>query len=418
VKSFRNYFVTTFRFDLVAGLTVSIVALPLALGFGVTSGAGASAGLATAIVAGFVAGILGGSRYQVSGPTGAMTVVLIPIVATHGPQALFAVGVLAGALIIAFGLLKWGRFIERVPWSVMEGFTLGIALVIAIQQLPLIFDVPRGEGAEALVSAGNTLATVAATSLNVLSIAVVVGTLVVKLTWPALSKALRLPFRLPASAIAVIVMTAFVVATQLPISRIGDLPGKDIFHFTTAWPTTIGLGAILYAAVVVALLGAVESLLSARVADAMVNRRDQVEISRYQPNRELIGQGFATFASALFGGMPATGAIARTGVNVHAGARTRGAAIIHAMSLLVLVFALAPLVSLIPTAVLAGVLLGTSWRIANPRSIKEALQTTWPERISYLVTALAVVVIDLIIGTIIGIVVHYIATRFFTKGAQ
>jgi MFS superfamily sulfate permease-like transporter len=159
-------FFTTLRFDLVAGSTVAIVALPLALGFGVTSGAGAASGLVTAIVAGFVAGLLGGSNFQVSGPTGAMVVVLFPIIAQVGTSGLLVVGVVAGLLIVLSGLFKLGRFVELVPWSVMEGFTLGIAVVIALQQLPLILEITRGEGTETLLVAWGTIQNAAAEPLH------------------------------------------------------------------------------------------------------------------------------------------------------------------------------------------------------------------------------------------------------------
>jgi SulP family sulfate permease len=401
---------STFRFDAVSGLVVAIVALPLALGFGVTSGAGAASGLVTAIVAGLIAALLGGSNYQVSGPTGAMVVVLFPIIAEVGMPGLLVAGALAGILIVLAGVARLGKFAEKIPWSVMEGFTLGIALVIALQQLPLILDVPRGEGTETLDVAWGTIVNAGLSPLHVWPLALVVATIAIKVawtharrTWPALRS-------IPPSGVAVVTLTFFVWLAAAPVTTIGTLPAGEIFTFAMTWPD-LELATILYAAVVIAVLGAVESLLSARVADAMVRRRDGELPHAYSPDRELIGQGIATTIASLVGGMPATGAIARTAVNVNAGAKTRLSAVVHSLVLVIFVFALGKVVSLIPTAVLAGVLLGASWRIANPSSILENLRTTWPERIAYLTTAVGVVAIDLIWGTVLGIVAHAVATR-------
>lgn len=404
-----QHFLGFLKFDVPAGLIVAIVALPLALGFGVTSGAGAASGMVTAIVAGIIAGILGGSRYQVSGPTGAMVVVLFPIIAEVGMSGLLAVGVIAGALIIGFGILRLGKYVESIPWPVMEGFTLGIAVVIALQQLPLIFEVPRGEGTETLQVAWGTLENVGQTPLHFWPLGLVAATLGIKIAWSALRTRWTALHHFPPSGVAVVVLSVLAWLLAAPVATIGALPAAQLFTLNLQWPD-LPWGTIVYAAGVVALLGAVESLLSARVADAMVKRRDVELVEAYRPNRELIGQGFATMASSFLGGMPATGAIARTAVNVNAGARTRMATVFHALVLWVFVVALGGIVAHIPTAVLAGVLLGASWRIANPASIVENLRTTWPSRLSYLTTAVVVVAVDLIWGVVIGVAVHAIAS--------
>lgn len=398
------------KFDIPAGIIVAVVALPLALGFGVTSGAGAASGMVTAIVAGLVAGTLGGSKYQVSGPTGAMVVVLFPIIAQVGMSGLLVVGILAGVLIVLFGVLRLGKYVEKIPWSVMEGFTLGIALVIALQQLPLIFEVPRGGGTETLGVAWGTLQNVGLDSLHLWPIALVVATLAIKVGWSSLRTKWPRLVVIPPSALAVVVLTVLVWAISAPVVTVGALPTGTLFSVAFGWPD-LPLGTLVYAAVVVALLGAVESLLSARVADAMVKRRDGEIVESYRPNRELVGQGLATIGASILGGMPATGAIARTAVNVNAGARTRLAAVVHSLVLLAFVFALGGIVSHIPTAVLAGVLLGASWRIANPASILENMRTTWPNRLSYLATAAVVVSVDLMWGIVVGVLVHLISTR-------
>ena len=400
----------TWRFDATAGITVAIVALPLALAFGVTSGAGAAAGLATAIVAGFVAAIFGGSRYQVSGPTGAMTVILVPIIATHGTSALFALGILSGGMILLMSLLRLGRFVEQIPWSVMEGFTLGIALVIALQQVPLIFEVPRAQGTDALLVFYETVRFALSNPINWLSIGLVVLTLLIKVAWNRAQTRFFPQARVPAGAVGVLLVSILVWAMGLNVAKIGALPANAIFSLNLDFESVLVLGLVAPAASI-ALLGAIESLLAARVADSMAHRRDQEPGEKHNPNRELLGQGLATMASAISGGMPATGAIARTGVNVQSGAKSRFASALHALALLAMVLFLTPLVTQIPMSALAAVLLATSWRIASPASIREALSTSMADRASFLGTATAVLATDLIVGLVIGIAIHLLLRK-------
>jgi SulP family sulfate permease len=411
----RNLF-SSWRGDVIAGVTVGIVALPLALGFAITTGAPASAGLSTAIIAGFVAALFGGSNYQVSGPTGAMTVVLVPIVATYGLGALPALGIAAGLFIIALALFRLGRFIDRVPLSVMEGFTLGIALIIALQQIPLIFEVPKASGSHTVSVALDTLQDVFSRDIHWTSLLLALGTLITKRSWPRIKKLLNIEFHIPASAIAVLLLSLLSFAFNLDVNRIGELPRSLEFNFSFNFPN-IPIVEFLYAALVIAALGAIESLLSARVADGMAHQEIDHERPKHQPNKELFGQGLATIASVFSGGLPATGAIARTSVNVHSGARTRLSAMVHALFLLLVVLIFAPIVAYIPTAVLAGVLLGTSLRIANPRSVREALQTTNSQRLIYCATAFAVLFIDLIWGVVIGIALDVIVKKISSRSA-
>jgi SulP family sulfate permease len=393
------------RSDLLAGITVGIVALPLALGFAITTGAPASAGLSTAIVAGFVAALFGGSNYQVSGPTGAMTVVLVPIVAKYGLQSLVLLGIAAGLIIIAASLLRLGKWIDSVPWSVMEGFTFGIALIIALQQIPLVFDVKKAPGTHTLLVAYQTLRSAIGAPIHWSSVLLALATVIIKRSWPRLKKYLGIHLHIPGSIVAIFIATVISQLFSLDVARIGQLP-RSLSLTRNFSISDIPLASFAYAAFVIAALGAIESLLSARVADGMAHREIDHLQEKHDPNKELFGQGLATIASAVMSGLPATGAIARTTVNVHAGARSRLAAIIHAIFLLLVVFVVAPVVSLIPTASLAGVLLGTSLRIATPRSIAEALRATLEVRIVYITTAMAVVTIDLIWGTLIGIALH------------
>ena len=398
------------RSDLIAGITVGIVALPLALGFALTTGAPASAGLSTAIIAGFIAALFGGSNFQVSGPTGAMTVVLVPIVATYGLGALPALGFVAGLIIIALSVLRLGNYIDRVPLAVMEGFTLGIALIIALQQIPLILQVPKANGSHTVIVAIDTVRNALNEKIHWTSIILAFSTLALKRLWPRIKTFLRIKSHVPASIVAVFTLSLLAYVAGLQTARIGELPRSLSFQVNLNLPD-MPITKFVYAALVIAMLGAIESLLSARVADGLARQHINHEQPKHQPNKELFGQGLATIASVSAGGLPATGAIARTSVNVHAGAQTRLAAMVHALFLLLVVLFFAPVVSQIPTAVLAGVLLGTSLRIANPRNVKEALQTTGSQRIVYCATALSVLFIDLIWGIGIGLLVNVLAKR-------
>ena len=387
--------------DLIAGITVAIVALPLAIGFGITSGMSAAAGLTTAIIAGFFAALFGGSKYQVSGPTGAMTVILIPVIQKYGPAAIPALGVMAGAMVVLMAIFKLGAIINRVPWAVVEGFTVGIALVISLQQIPLALGIAKGEGDKSIPVAWHTIHNAINLGINKTSLLVVILTLVIKFNFPRLVK--NFPFHIPASFVSLLLVTIIVKAASIDVTTIGTIP-RSIGSYQA--PTFADLNNLIIPALWIALLAAVESLLSARVADGMAH-----EEKHFEPNRELFGQGIATFAASLMGGMPATGAIARTSVNVRSHAKSRMASIFHAVVLLLIALIAAPLVSYIPTAAIAGVLLGTSYRILNPTSIVESLRTTKPEAATLVVTAISVLAIDLIWGMAIGIALHLILDR-------
>lgn len=380
------------RRDLLAGLTVAIVALPLALGFGVSSGLGAAAGLATAVVAGALAAVFGGSNLQVSGPTGAMTVVLVPIVAQYGPGGVLTVGLLAGLLLIGLALARAGKYMRYVPAPVVEGFTLGIACVIGLQQLPNALGVARPQGdkvltvarraVEAFVSHPNWTALVLATGV---ALVMLLGA--------------RWRPTVPFSIVAVIVATVLAQVLHLDAATpIGDLPA-GLPAPSLAFLDLSALSSLLAPAVAVAALAALESLLSATVADGMTVGQ------RHDPDRELFGQGIANLAAPLFGGVPATAAIARTAVNVRTGAGSRLAALTHAVILAVIVFVAAPLVSKIPLAALAGVLLATAIRMVEVGSLRAMVRATRSDALILVLTALATLVLDLVYAVIIGLVV-------------
>lgn len=394
-------------FDLVAGTTVAVVALPLALGFAITSGLPASAGLTTAIVAGLVAAIFGGSKYQVSGPTGAMTVILIPVVHNYGAKAIPLVGLLAGIMVIVMAVARLGAIINRVPWSVVEGFTAGIAFVIALQQLPLALGVPKSLGSHTVVVAWDTVRNAIRIGIHWQTVAIVAFTLMVKFLYPILARKAKVPIHIPASFVAIVSSLIVVQILSMHVTRIGDIP-RGIGSWRGGDIAFSDVPRLLWPALIIALLCAIESLLSARVADGMVH---PPTAEKCHPNRELLGQGLGTAAASLFGGMPATGAIARTSVNVRAHARTRMAAILHSIVLLFVALVAAPWVSQIPAGAIAGVLLGTSYRILNPRSLRESLRTTRQEAIVLIATTVATLAIDLIWGIAIGIVLYRLLHR-------
>lgn len=397
------------RNDLVAGMTVGIVALPLALAFGITSGAGARAGLITAIYAGVIAAIFGGSNYQVSGPTGAMTVVLVPIVGKYGAASLAPLGVVAGGLVVIMGITHCGALIRRVPWPVMEGFTLGIAIVIALQQLPSVFATKSVSGANTLFTAWRTVKHAISLGVHWSSLAIVVLTLIVKFGYPKFAHRFKIKVHIPASFVAIIFTSLFVAIFSIKVPLIGKLPSSLYSHVSLS-VTHIGYFALVIGAVQIALLAAIESLLSARVADQMAHIHESA--AGYKPNRELVGQGLATVVASMVGGMPATGAIARTSVNIRSRAQSRISAITHAVFLIVVVLFLSPLIGHIPTSTLGAVLVGTSYRIARPSNLKELLRTTKIDATILLVTAVLVVVIGLIWAIALSTCLYFLAIIF------
>ncbi|MCC2280099.1 STAS domain-containing protein [Streptomyces sp. ET3-23] len=376
--------------DLLAGLTVAIVALPLALGFGVSSGLGAEAGLATAVVAGALAAVFGGSNLQVSGPTGAMTVVLVPIVARHGTGGVLAVGLLAGLMLLALALARAGRYMRYMPAPVVEGFTLGIAGVIGLQQIPNALGVPKPAGDKVLVVTWRAVEAFARTP-NWTAVALAAGVALVMLAGARWRP--TIPFSIIAVIAATVVAQAFGPHAAKPI---GDLP-SGLPAPSLSFLDAGALGSLLAPAVAVAALAALESLLSASAADAMTV--DQ----KHDPDRELFGQGLANIAAPLFGGVPATGAIARTAVNVRTGAGSRLASLTHAAVLAVIVFAAAPLVSRIPLAAVAGVLIATAVRMVEVGSLRAMARATRSDGLVLILTAAATLALDLVYAVLIGL---------------
>jgi SulP family sulfate permease len=383
--------------DLTAGLMVGLVALPLALGFGVSSGMGAGAGLVTAIVAGALAAIFGGSRVQVSGPTGAMTVVLVPIIATHGPDGVLVVGLLAGLILIGLGAAGAGRFIRYVPVPVVEGFTLGIAAIIGLQQLPAALGVD--------VHAEKVLALAWKALAEWFSDPAWVPVAMAAAVTAVILAGARVRPGVPSSLVAVALATVANSALDLGATTISKIPsglpapGLPDIPFTQ-------LDTLILPAVAVAALAALESLLSATVADGMSVGQ------RHDSNRELVGQGLANLGAPLFGGIPATAAIARTAVNVRSGATSRLAALTHALVLLVIVLVAAQWVSEIPLAALGGVLVATAVQMVRVSSLTALMRSTRGDAAVLVITAAATVLFDLVTAVLLGLVVAgFVALR-------
>lgn len=377
------------RRDVLAGLTVAVVALPLALGFGVSSGLGAAAGLATAIVAGVLAAVFGGSNLQVSGPTGAMTVILVPIVHKFGPSGVLTVGLLAGLMLVALALSRAGGLVRYVPAPVVEGFTAGIAAVIFLQQVPAALGVTTGSAVNVTAVAWQGVVDFAhAPQWTALALAAGVATLM-------LVGARRRP-TIPFSLLGVAAATVVTWVAHLDVARIGALPATlpapslGFLH-----PSAIPM--LVTSALAVAALAALESLLSATVADGMSVGQ------RHDPDRELFGQGIANVVVPLFGGVPATAAIARTAVNVRAGAGSRLASITHALVLAVIMLAAAPLVAHVPLAALAGVLLATAIRMIEVSALLALARSTRSDALLIGLTATATIALDLVAAVGVGL---------------
>ncbi|MDQ3156490.1 MAG: SulP family inorganic anion transporter [Actinomycetota bacterium] len=377
------------RRDVVAGVTVAIIALPLALAFGATSGLGAQAGLTTAIVAGMIAAIFGGSNLQVSGPTGAMTIVLVPVVHDFGTSGVLMVGMMAGLVLIVLAFARLGRYVRYLPMPVVEGFTAGIAVVIAMQQIPAALGVKAGDQEQVWAVAGDALRRYFSQP-HIAPVVVAIGVAVVMLFGA------RWRPGVPFSLIGVAGATLAAQFEQLGLKPLGDipagLPAPSIEFFDAS-----SLVSLLPAALAVATLAALESLLSATVADGMsVNEH-------HDPNRELFGQGLANLTVPLFGGIPATAAIARTAVNVRSGASSKLAALVHAIVLLLFVLAAAPLVAEIPLAALAGVLLATTIRMVEVSSLLALARSTRSDAAVLALTFTVTVVFNLVTAVGVGL---------------
>jgi SulP family sulfate permease len=378
ITSLRNYSARRFSHDLASGITVGLVALPLAMAFGIASGVTPQAGLYTAVVAGFIVSALGGSRVQIGGPTGAFVVIVAGIVARFGVSGLTLVTLMAGGMLVVMGITGLGSAVKFIPRPVIIGFTNGIALLIASTQIKDFLGLRTGAVPSAFLPRMKVLAENIGT-LQWPAVAVACATLAIILFWPRINR------RIPGSILAVLGCTA---------AAFGGIP-KGFPPFTMPHLHAEHILPLLPSAFTVALLCAIESLLSAVVADGMAG-------DRHNSNVELVAQGVANIASPLFGGIPATGAIARTATNIRSGALTPVSGIVHALTLLVILLVAAPLARFIPLATLSAVLFIVAWNMGEWREIGGVLRLAKADIAVWLVTFTLTVVADLTVAVGVG----------------
>ncbi len=379
------------RGDLMGGLTAAVVALPLALAFAIASGVDPKAGLYTAIVAGAVAALFGGSPVQITGPTGAMAVILVGIVAKYGIEKVWLASIMAGLIQVALGVAKLGRLVKFIPYPVTAGFTNGIAIIIFCGQLNNFFglNLPRTE--HFLPGLWQTLSHLTQAQWTTVAIGAVV--IVTKLLWA------RLQTSIPGSLVGISLATLLAVGLHLDVPTIGSIPqALPMPHGIPNWQDFGLIRELINPALALAALGSIESLLSAVVADGMTVSE------KHDSNRELIGQGLANIVVPFFGGIPATGAIARTAVNIRAGGRTRLSGVIHSLALALIVLLFAPLASRIPLAALAGILMVTSVRMLEWEAVGLLMRATYADFAVMLLTWAVTICFDLVLAVEVGLI--------------
>jgi SulP family sulfate permease len=418
IDSLKGYDRRAFAADVGAGITVGIIALPLAMAFAIASGLKPEAGLFTAIVGGFLISALGGSRVQIGGPAGAYIVIVYGIVQQYGLGNLLVSTAMAGVLLFVMGLTRIGSLIRYIPIAVVIGFTNGIAVLIALSQVKDLLGLQIAKMPADFFGATRDIAG-AIDTVDAPTLALGLASLALIAVWPVLARLapallprvaapgrLGLVTRLPSTLVVLIAATAAVVSLDLPVETIGTRFGgiptglPPIVLPDLSWDTARNL---IGPAVTIALLGAIESLLCARVADGMID-------DRHDPNQELMAQGVANFVVPFFGGMPATGTIARTSANVRSGARSPVAGMVHALALLAIVLLAAPLASHVPLATLAAILLFVAWNMGDWSEFARLRQFSMQYRAVMLSTFLLTVAIDLTVAVQIGLV---LAALFF-----
>jgi SulP family sulfate permease len=402
----QEYSWRLFLGDSLAGITVALVALPLSIAIAIASGADPKAGLITAIVAGFLISLLGGSRVQIGGPTGAFIVVVAGIIEQHGFDGLLLATLMAGVILTVGGLLRAGRFIALVPEPVIEGFTVGIALIIAVSQLKDLLGLSATRVSADLVQALPAL-WAARDAINPMALSI--GLLSVA----GIALLRRIVPWFPGSLLVIAAASAAVALNALPVdtihSRFGSLPAglpaPSLPHVSIA-----RISALLPSAFVIAFLAAVESLLSAIVADRMIG-------GRHRSNAELLAQGAANIASPLFGGLPATGAIARTATNVRAGGRTPVAGIVHSIVILLIMLGAGWVTGYLAMPALAALLIVTAWVMSEPHRWGERMRLKAGDRTLLFLTMMLTVLTDLTIAIAVGTVTG-LALRLIRKNVE
>ncbi len=389
-----GYSPSLFRSDALAGLTVAIVAIPLAMALGIASGATPDKGIITAVVAGFLISALGGSRIQIGGPTGAFVVVVYNVIGQHGYDGLLIATMMAGILLLIAGAARLGTWIKYIPQPVITGFTAGIAVIIFSSQVKDFFGLEI-EKVPGLFLEKWQVYWGARDSLNIdafgISSVALVFIVVLRKYFP----------HLPAFLLAVVLASFAVVAFNLPVvtigSAFGELPHSLPMPRLPEGITVARIIELFPSAFTIAFLAGVESLLSAVVADGMIN-------SRHRSNCELVGQGVSNFISPLFGGLPATGAIARTVTNIRSGGKTPVAGMMHAVFIMIAMYFLAPLASYIPLAVLASILIVVAWNMSEHERIRHLMRAPFGERLVLVLTFVLTVAVDLTVAIEVGVV--------------
>lgn len=392
-QEFKGYNSQSLKQDLLAGLTVTAVALPLALAFGVGCGASAAAGLITAIISGFVIGPLSGGSYQISGPTGAMTAILILLSQKYGLSGIWIAGMMSGVILVIAGFLKFGKIVSYIPLPVITGFTSGIAIIIAVGQIDNFLGITTAKADSTAIK----LIGYFKTGINPNWSAVLLGCIVIAtmLLWPK-----KWNKTIPSSLVGIGISLIVNMILKLPVQVIGDIPKTllpesrlNIFSINIA-----DLQGLIFPALSIAALGMIESLLCGEVAGKMKGEK-------LDANRELVSQGIGNIIIPLFGGVPSTAAIARTSVAIKSGSRTRLVSVFHSIGLLISMFILAPVMSQIALSSLAGVLMVTAWRMNEFVNIKHIFSKRLKSAIAkYSITMIATVMFDLTQAIIIGVI--------------
>lgn len=401
IDALKNYNTQLFYKDAVAGLIVGVVALPLAIAFAIASGVSPEKGIITAIIAGFIISLLGGSRVQIGGPTGAFIVIVYGVVQQYGLNGLIIATLMAGVLLILMGVAKLGNIIKLVPFPVIVGFTSGVAVIIFSSEMKDLFGLNMAQIPVGFIDKWIAYVQHIPT-YNIYAAGVAFFTLQIIIFWPTVT------MKIPGSLVAILVTTAAVYYFDLPVETIGSRFGEISASLPApAFPQidmTV-LQNLVKPAITIALLGAIESLLSAVVADGMTG-------GNHRSNTELIAQGTANIFSSLFGGIPATGAIARTATNIKSGAKTPVAGIVHAVTLLVILLFVGKLAALIPMAALGGILVVVAYNMSEMKNFVSVLKGSKSDAAVLVVTFLLTVLVDLTVAIEAGLV---LATFLFMR---
>ncbi len=403
LDSFKGYNGALLSKDILAGITVGVVALPLAMAFAIASGLKPEAGLFTAIIAGGLISILGGSRVQIGGPAGAFIVIVYGIVEHYGLANLLLATAMSGVFLFLMGLFRLGTLIRFIPVAVIIGFTNGIAVLIGLSQVKEFFGLQITKMPAEFFQAIQTLYA-AADTVNPIALMLSMGSLALLISWRAFQKHLGYLSHIPGTVIAMAAATIVTSVFNLPIdtigSRFGGIPsGLPSFEWIPiSWGTA---QFVIVPAITLALLGAIESLLCARIADGLIH-------DRHESNQELMAQGIANVVSPFFGGMPATGTIARTVTNIQSGASTPIAGIVHSITLLVIILFGAPLAKDIPLASLAAILMFVAWNMGEWRKFADLKQFRLPYRLTMLSVFFLTIILDLTVAIQVGLLLAFI----------